>query len=130
MTRDRETIQALLYEMVETPSVVRITKEDAKLFTQGLVASDCRCLASDPEAFVKVIEQLEKDCQEILNVHDCIQKMIIYVYDTKDGCIMLDDMPLLHAFKDNVPCKEFKWGIGVWRGDEIRVVVIYQPQSI
>ena len=130
MIKDAEKIQTLLHEMVETPSVVRITNEDIKLFREGLIASDCRCPASDPQAFVKVIEQLEKDRQDILNVHDCIQKMIIYVYDTKDGCIMLDDMPLLHAFKDNVPCKEFKWGIGVWKGDEIRVVVIYQTKSI
>ena len=126
MIKDAEKIQTLLHEMVETPSVVRITKEDIKLFREGLIASDCRCPDSYPQEFVKVIEQFEKERQDILNVHDCIQKMIIYVYDTKDGCIMLDDMPLLHAFKDNVPCKEFKWGLGEWNSDEIRVVVVYQ----
>jgi hypothetical protein len=126
MIKDAKEIQALLQEMVETPSVVRITEEDIKLFTEGLIASDCRCPASDPQAFVKVIEQLEKDRRDILNVHDCIQKMIIYVYDTQEHCLMMDDMPLLHAFKNNVPCKEFKWGLGEWNSDEIRVVVVYQ----
>lgn len=126
MIKDAKKIQTMLHEMVETPSVVRITEEDVKLFTEGLIASDCRCPASDPQAFVKVIEQLEKDRQDILNVHDCIQKMIIYVYDTQEHCLMMDDMPLLHDFVDNVPCKEFKWGLGEWNSDEIRVVVVYQ----
>ena len=130
MIKDAKQIQALLHEMVETPSVVRITNGDIKLFTEGLIASDCRCPASNPQAFVKVIEQLEKERQEILNVHDGIQKMLIYVYDTENPCHMMDDMSLLHAFKDKVLCKEFKWGIGVWKGDEIRVVVIYQTKSI
>ena len=64
MIKDAEKIQTLLHEMVETPSVVRITNKDIKLFREGLIASDCRCSASDPQAFVKVIEQLEKDTKE------------------------------------------------------------------
>ena len=124
MIKDAEKIQTLLHEMVETPSVVRITEEDIKLFTEGLIASDCRCSASDPQAFVKVIEELEKERQDILNVHECIQKMIIYVYDMEEHSLKIDDMPLLHAFKNNVPCKEFKWGLGEWNSDEIRVVVV------
>ena len=130
MIKDAEKIQTLLHEMVETPSVVRITEEDIKLFKRVLVASDCRCPVSDSQAFVKVIEQLEKERQEILNEYSSILKLIIYVYDTEEPCLMVDDMSLLHSFKDNIPCKEFKWGIGVWKGDEIRVVVIYQTQSI
>lgn len=126
MIKDAEKIQTLLHEMVETPSVVRITEEDIKLFTEGLIASDCRCSSSDPRAFVKVIGQLEKERQDILNVHDGIEKMLIYVYDTQEHCLMMDDMPLLHDFVDNVPCREFKWGVGQWKGSEIRVVVIYQ----
>ena len=130
MINDAKTIQALLHEMVETPSVVRITEEDIKLFTEGLIASDCRCLASDSQAFVKVVEQLKKDRQDILNVHDGIQKMIIYVYDTEEPRLMMDDMPLLHAFVDNVPCKEFKWGVGEWKSDEVRVVIVYQAALV
>ena len=129
MIKDAKEIQALLQEMVETPSVVRITEEDIKLFTEGLIASDCRCPASEPQALGKVCEQLEEKRQRILN-ECCIQKMLIFVYDTEDGCIMLDDMPLLHTFRENVPCEEFKWGMGIWKGNEIRVVVIYQTKSI
>ena len=126
MIKDTKQIQALLHEMVETPSVVRITNGDIKLFTEGLIASDCRCPVSDPQAFVKVIEQLEKDRQDILNAHDCIQKMIIYVYDTQEHCLMMDDMPLLHDFVEKESYIEHKWGLGVWKSDEVRVVVVYQ----
>lgn len=126
MTKDAEKIQTLLHEMVETPSVVRITEEDVKLFTEGLIASDCRCPASDPQAFVKVIEQLEKERQEILNVHDGIEKMLIYVYDTQEPRLMMDDMSLLHAFVEKESHIEHKWGLGIWKSDEIRVVVVYQ----
>lgn len=129
MTRDRETIQALLYEMMEKPSVVRITEGDIRLFTEGLIASDCRCSASKPQALGNVCGLLEEERQEILN-ECCIQKMLLYVYDTEEHRIMLDDINSLHDFIDNVPCKEFKWGLGTWKGDEIRVVVIYQTKSI
>ena len=126
MIKDAEKIQTLLHEMVETPSVVRITEEDIKLFTEGLIASDCRCSASDPQAFVKVIEELEKERQEILNVHDGIEKMLIYVYDTQEPRLMMDDMSLLHAFVEKESHIEHKWGLGIWKSDEIRVVVVYQ----
>lgn len=130
MIKDAKQIQALLHEMVETPSVVRITEEDVKLFTEGLIASDCRCPASDSQAFVKVIEQLEKERLDILNVHDGVQKMLIYVYDTQEPCLMMDDMSLLHAFVEKESHIEHKWGLGIWKSDEIRVVVVYQDAVV
>lgn len=130
MIKDAKKIQTMLHEMVETPSVVRITEEDVKLFREGLIASDCRCPASDPQAFVKVIEQLEKERLDILNVHDGVQKMLIYVYDTQEPCLMMDDMSLLHAFVEKESHIEHKWGLGIWKSDEIRVVVVYQDAVV